>query len=565
MDLQVFFNNPSHERKRKEKPMRSLRKRKKNPVKAVYRKDNVGYKPMSLEKRLAAGLKIGAKESFTPKGQKLVVGKVKVFTDKERKTILGKIDKSIAEMRKASHVKGADKAIEKAVKERAAVEKKIKDGYERLKKEEGRMAKKGYRPRPDLSEKKATQMMKSETKLLKKAEERIAKARKKLVQELKKTKSVSKKVASEAKSKKKTRKSKAAKKVAKKVTKKKATKKKTSKKASKKKSTKRSSPKRSHRRGRSHRRRSNPIIASNPVIEILDNPKKTAKKASKKKAKKKASKKKASKKSSKKKSSKKVIDLIDDLVAPKKKKKKKKSSKKSKKVKIKATHKAKKNSRKSSYKKTKHKVKRNPSFGGAMSKLNDFTQQHLAHDLAEAGGLFAGGAVIQGVNHLTNKFVPQIKEMAAKVSPGLARSMDSILPLVLAAVGHKYVQQPHLKAVLKGVIGASVVNLGTSAYIAAARMAGAQTQLSGIIAVPEMNGIIAVPSMGAFRSADFGAPEGITSADFGGYVTEPMSGSYMQDADFGSDEPSVVAPRNPDALGAYDVEYSDGEEEQADF
>lgn len=84
--------------------------------------------------------------------------------------------------------------------------------------------------------------------------------------------------------------------------------------------------------------------------------------------------------------------------------------------------------------------------------------------------------------------------------------------------------------------------------------------MAGIIAVPSMNGIIAVPSMGAMRMTDdFGAaPASISSSDFGAYgVGLSGEGGYLQSADFDSAGPKAFAPRQPDSLNGYDMEYSD--------
>jgi len=585
MDLQIFYNNPSR-KKRKEKPMRSLRKRKKNPTSAVYRKQGGGSRLMTLEERLAKGLPVGAKKQIPNKGPSIVIGKVKVFTQKETDKAFSTLNKAVNDLSKAKNVQGVEKKLKAAQKVKEHLTKTIRGRIEKLKKEEAKMKDKGYVRSLDMSEAEARREMKKEASDVKRAEKKLKALYKKLNSSAKKVKSVKlpgekKRKKKAAKVAKKTRKVKSSKKMkthkrkksAKKVTPKKSIKRKARKSSSKRRTHKRKGAKASKRR--SHKKKSNPIIASNPSVIVGENPKRKKKKASKKKARKsskrKGSKKKSSNGGDRRKVSKKAAAMMAAEEKPTKKKSKKRKSSKRRKVKASSSHPSvskKASKKKRSYKSKKHKVKSNPSFGGAMKKIEDFTQDYLGHELAEAGGLLAGGAAIQGIKHAMTKFFPTVKTSVAKIpvlGAFLSKNFDAILPLAIAGAAHHFVGNKRAKAIAKGVIGASVVNLGTSLYLAAAQMAGSQTALSGIIAVPQMSGIIAVPQMGAYHSSDFGAPEGITDADFGGYITTPMSGSYMQDADFDSAGPIPTAPRNPDSLGsAFEVSYDDGEEE-ADF
>jgi hypothetical protein len=291
-----------------------------------------------------------------------------------------------------------------------------------------------------------------------------------------------------------------------------------------------------------------------PPIPTASNPKK---KKARKVRKKKGSKKKSSKKSGKKKSGKKKSS---------KKSGKKKSSNKVTYKKATAKKSVKKKSNPKSYKKKNYLLKNNP-IGGAMSKVSKFTKNVLAHDLGEAGGLLAGGAAIQGIRHLQAKFAPQLSSTIAKIpliGGFIASNLDSIIPLALGAVAHKYVKNANVKMLAKGVIGASVVGIGSKIYASAAQMAGAN--MAGIIAVPSMNGIIAVPSMNGFGAMrmtdDFGAaPASISSADFGAYgVGLSGEGGYLQSADFDSAGPRAVAARQPDSLNGYDMDgFEEGE------
>ena len=431
-----------------------------------------------------------------------------------------------------------------------------------------KMKKKGYDRDDKLTEKDVKKAIRSEraeaaraikaTRSVKKEMDKIFKEEKKVFgKSAKKKKKVSKKVA----------KKKTAKKSAKKVVRK-------SKAASKRKTKK----------------KKNPIIAtlSNPIIAV--NPEKAKrkgkKKVAKKKASKKVSKKKSSKKVSKKKSSKKMTKAQRRALAKARKaqaspsmeaavskpKKKRKGSKKAKRKSYKKakaiTAAPKKKGKKGKYKKNPYSLKSNP-FGGAMSKVGKFTQEHLAHDLAEAGGLIAGGAAIKGLQHLRLKFLPQLSSTVASIpfaGAFLEKNLDTIIPLIVGVAANKFVKEEKVQALAKGIIGASVVNIGASLYVQAARMAG--SEMAGIIAVPEMNGIIAVPEMGAMKMVgDFQgfAGQDITSADFGAPAGVGLSGGgYIQDADFDSQGPRMVAPRTPNELagGYIDVDY---DEESSDF
>lgn len=290
--------------------------------------------------------------------------------------------------------------------------------------------------------------------------------------------------------------------------------------------------------------------AKKAKFAVASNPKKKKKKAHKKKGHKKAHKK--------------AKKMTTSHAAPKKSHKKvaKKAHKKAHK---KVTFKGRKGARKvkkNPFKKHKYFLKSNP-FGGAMNKVEKFSKNVLAHDLGEAGGLLAGGAAIQGIKHLQAKFAPNLPSMLAKVpfvGNFLGSNLDTIIPLLVGAGIHKFAKNSKAQSVAKGIIGASVVGIGAKVYIAAANMAGAN--LSGIIAVPSMNGIIAVPSMSGFGAMkmvdDFGAaPASISSADFGGAQGVGLEGGYLQSADFDSAAPKVMAARQPDSLGSYDMEYSE--------
>ena len=289
--------------------------------------------------------------------------------------------------------------------------------------------------------------------------------------------------------------------------------------------------------------------------------KKVAKKATKKKTKKKVSRKKAKKKVSRKKNP--IAKKVAKKVSRKSKRKSYKVSKK-----------------KNPYKKTKHKRKFNP--GGIMKKkFEDLTK----HQMKEAGGLFAGGALIKIYDHhLKQRFLaPVLNPIMAKLGAAApaADALIDVLASVLIGQGlsmiGKKAKIPALDVAGKGLIGASVVQLGVKSIASASTAVGMPMNgiigvpsMSGIIGVPSMSGIIATPSMGAYGySADFqglGAT-GMTDADFGAYQTVGLEGSYLQKADYDSGGVIPMAPRNPESLtlGGYEnIEYSDNGED-ADF
>jgi len=314
----------------------------------------------------------------------------------------------------------------------------------------------------------------------------------------------------------------------------------------------------------------------------------TKKKVSKKKASKKKAKKKVSKKKSKKKVSKKKVSKKKNPIAKTSKKKaKKKASKKKAKKKVakKVSKKSKRKSykvskKKNPYKKTKHKRKFNP--GGIMKKkFEDLTK----HQMKEAGGLFAGGALIKIYDHhLKQRFLaPMLNPIMAKLGAAApaADALIDVLASVLIGQGlsmiGKKAKIPALDVAGKGLIGASVVQLGVKSIASVSTAVGMPMNgiigvpsMSGIIGVPSMSGIIATPSMGAYGySADFqglGA-SGMTDADFGAYQTVGLEGSYLQKADYDSGGVIPMAPRNPESLtlsGYENIEYSDNGED-ADF
>jgi hypothetical protein len=233
-----------------------------------------------------------------------------------------------------------------------------------------------------------------------------------------------------------------------------------------------------------------------------------------------------------------------------------------------------------SYKKTKHKRKSNP-FGGAMKKFKEVTK----HEIKEAGGLFAGGALIKVYDyHLKQRFLaPMLQPIMSKLGAAApaADAIIDVLASVLIGQGLSFVGKKAkidaLDLVGKGLIGASVVQLGIKTVSSASAAVGMPMNgiigvpsMSGIIGVPSMNGIIGVPSMGGMgrMSADFqgmGA-SGMQDSDFGAYYkTVGLEGSYLQAADYDSGSVIPTAPRTPEAFAGYEnVEYSD-EGEDGDF
>ena len=399
------------------------------------------------------------------------------------------------------------------------------------------------------------EVKKPKRKKAKKVAKKVAKKAKKKASKKKAMKSEKKEVAKKVRNKKTAKK--VAKKVAKKATKKKASKKKAKKKVSKKK---------------------------NPLFGLFGKKKKAKKK---KVSKKKASKKKTKKKVSRKKAKKKVSRKKNPIAKTSKKKAKKKASKKKAKKKVakKVSRKSKRKSykvskKKNPYKKTKHKRKFNP--GGIMKKkFEDLTK----HQMKEAGGLFAGGALIKIYDHhLKQRFLaPMLNPIMAKLGAAApaADALIDVLASVLIGQGlsmiGKKAKLPALDVAGKGLIGASVVQLGVKSIASVSSAVGMPMNgiigvpsMSGIIGVPSMSGIIATPSMGAMGyGADFqglGAG-GMTDADFGAYQTVGLEGSYLQKADYDSGGVIPMAPRNPESLtlGGYEnVEYSD-DGEDADF
>jgi hypothetical protein len=386
------------------------------------------------------------------------------------------------------------------------------------------------------------EVKKPKRKKAKKVAKKVAKKAKKKASKKKAMKSEKKEVAKKVRNKKTAKK--VAKKVAKKATKKKVSKKKASKKKAKKKVSKK----------------------KNPLFGLFGKKKKATKK--------KASKKKASKKKAKKKVSKKKNSIAKTSKKKAKKKVAKKVSKKSKRKSYKVSKK------KNPYKKTKHKRKFNP--GGIMKKkFEDLTK----HQMKEAGGLFAGGALIKIYDHhLKQRFLaPMLNPIMAKLGAA-APAADALIDVVasvligqgLSMIGKK-AKIPALDVAGKGLIGASVVQLGVKSIASVSTAVGMPMNgiigvpsMSGIIGVPSMSGIIATPSMGAYGySADFqglGA-SGMTDADFGAYQTVGLEGSYLQKADYDSGGVIPMAPRNPESLtlGGYEnIEYSDNGED-ADF
>lgn len=408
------------------------------------------------------------------------------------------------------------------------------------------------------------EVKKPKKKKAKKVAKKVAKKAKKKATKKKAVKSEKKEVAKKVRNKRTAKK--VAKKVAKKATKKKASKKKASKKKAKKKVAKK----------------------KNPFFGLLGKKKKTSKKKAKKKASKKKSKKKVAKKALRKKSRRKVSKKKNPIVKSSKKRTKKKASKRKaskKKVAKKVSKKGKRKSykvskKKNPYKKTKHKRKFNP--GGIMKKkFEDLTK----HQMKEAGGLFAGGALIKIYDHhLKQRFLaPMLNPIMAKLGAAApaADALIDVLASVLIGQGlsiiGKKAKLPALDVAGKGLIGASVVQLGVKSIASVSSAVGMPMNgiigvpsMSGIIGVPSMSGIIATPSMGAYGySADFqglGAT-GMTDADFGAYQTVGLEGSYLQKADYDSGGVIPMAPRNPESLtlGGYEnVEYSDNGED-ADF
>ena len=263
--------------------------------------------------------------------------------------------------------------------------------------------------------------------------------------------------------------------------------------------------------------------------------KKSAKRVSKKKSSKKVSKKKVSKKKSKKKVSKKKTSKK----AKKKTSKKRKSSKRTKKVKVQLTaapKKAKKVRRKAKKaiskgkrkvsKKTSKKSMRNP-IGGNMAnktvaKVDNFMNKNLGHKLSEAAGLFGGGAAISAIGHITN--IPAVKAMTDKLDlipvagPVIKKNLDVLLPLIIGFAGYKYSKNKMVQEAAKGLIGASVVSIGSRSYNTGATAVGAVLPTSA----STLNGIKAVPNFGAikFNAPSFGA---ITKAnEFGGVINRPQ-------------------------------------------
>jgi len=343
---------------------------------------------------------------------------------------------------------------------------------------------------------------------------------------------------------------KAAKKVAKKVTKKPA-KKKAAKKAPKKikktspkkLSPKKASPKKktaTKKKAKKTKKASKKVANKTtkkivaPIVEVAQKKKPNKKKTSKKTKKTKKASKKAAKKTSKKTAPKKATKK-NSKKAPKS--RKTGSAKKAVGFKTKGASKSVKKTKKN--KKYGVQIKKgkpffsllNNPFGGNMLKK---VEKVIGHDVMEAGGLLVGGASIQGINHAISKFAPTLKNSINSVpfiGAMLSKNIDAIIPLALGIAANHFVKNDKVKAVAKGVIGASVVNIGASLYNAAAVMSGAT--MSGIVAVPNMGGI-------NYQQNDYGMGRivndsmageakalGVESTDFGGM-------GYVESADFDS-------------------------------
>jgi hypothetical protein len=553
MDLQILYNNPSHEKRKskkhkrthvKENTMAKLRK-KKNP-RTVYKRDD------SVTKLTRSGKPQKSGPAFK-------VGKINVMS-------LPEINKRYQDLssvrRKISDMKASDDVKTKLLEKQNAEVVKLGDINARakamLKKEKEIMAAKGYLADETLSEKDAKIAMKKLENEIKerqrdldyaaaqnkKAEAAIVRDLNKISSGIKKKKSAKKKTAKKKPAKKKPAKKKPAKKKTAKNT---PAKKKPAKSVSK-----RTSKKSTRKSPRRYARKRNPIeVLENPVIEILDNPKKSSKKASKKKvSKKKSSKKKVSKKKSSKKKSKKIEKDGQKTHGKKKTHSRKKASYKAKALDIKPKSKSKK-----TYKKTKSKNKRkmNPDKkiqGESMaSKFQKGFQDVTKHNVMEASGLAVGGVALKLYNHHLKSMVvnlPGIKNLYQAIPKAAAPLFDGLFDILIAsAAGHIISKATKgnetAESISKGIIGASVVSLSMkltqSVYAGMGKeMNGfvAVPTMDGIIAVPDMEGIIAVPQMdglGQYSSdADFGQLD--NSADFGAILATPeMEG--MGDADFG--------------------------------
>jgi len=606
MDLQILYNNPIKTRKEKTS-MRSYKHRKKNPDKRVYKK-NVEYKMIDLlestpdfEKLKGKGKEeldkaLASLEKQFAKKDLYKLGKKKFYTSSEASKLGNMIN---AQIKKAQDlvtkgVPNSDKYLAAATKAKEDYNKLLAGEKKAYREEAKEMAKIGFGPAKKknkdgkeipLTPKEAAKANKR-NRLREKLAERQAAKLKKLVKQLtsgmknwkslanslgKKKKKASKKVATK-KTTKKTYKKPTKKVSKKKVSKKKSTKKKVSKKVSVKKSAGKKAAKKASKKAKksSSKKKKNPIrVFSNPDFEISENPKKGRKVRRKKK--------KNSKRSRKAKKS--LASQVADMAKPKKKKKKGgRKAKKLKKIKVKALagHPSKKKKKKKTYKKS------NPISLKAIKEkfmnLPKLVSDTTLHEMKEAGSLLGGGAVLKLYDHFAKPMIidPWLSKASAKVGrayPALESLVD-VVAMVLLGQGVRYLGA---EALGKGIIGASVVQLGikTTASISTGLgmpMSGiiGVPSMNGIIGVPSMSGIIGVPSMGAM-SADFqgmGA-SGMQDSDFGAYYkTVGLEGSYLQAADYDSGSVIPTAPRTPEAFsgfGAYEnVEYSD-EGEDGDF
>lgn len=239
-------------------------------------------------------------------------------------------------------------------------------------------------------------------------------------------------------------------KVAKKKTKKKVTKRK----VTKKKVTRRKVAKKKVTKKKVTRRK----VAKKKVTK-----RKVAKKVTRRKvAKKKTTKKVTRRKATKRKSAKKKVRKSKPIGVTKFKKKVSKATKKKGGL-------GKGKSRKFSVKRGKRKYsasikryKRNP-MGGLNMKLNKI----LKHNIAEATGLFLGGATHGGVNDLFARFMPNVADRIQRV---LGNFSGAFFPIVagvglgIASDKLKGKGKEYASSLAKGLIGAGVVGLGATAY-----------------------------------------------------------------------------------------------------
>ena len=331
----------------------------------------------------------------------------------------------------------------------------------------------------------------------------------------------------------------ASKKVTKKVSKKKASSKKVSKKKTAKKNKKVEKldaaikPIKKRRTTRKASKKVTKKAASKKVTKKAASKKVTKKAASKKVTKKAASKKATRKAASKKKVTKKVTKKATKKVTKKAASKKRNTKKvnakptpKKAKTVRRGRKKAATNRRKVSRRTSSKSVRKNP-IGGNMAnkfiaKTEAFTSKNLGHKLAEAAGLFGGGAAISGVQHILN--VPAVKAVADKLDtipylgPVLKKNLDVLTLLGLGVAGLKLSKNPMVKDAAKGLVGASMVSLGARSYNTGVKAMGSTTLP---LSATTLNGIKAVPNFGAikFDAPSFGAIKEAT--EFGGVIDRP--------------------------------------------